>query len=91
MPFDLCNVVNTFMRLMNDVLGPYLDSFVIICLDDISVYSTTWEEHISQLMKVLETMKKNQLLANIKKCEFAQQSLVYLGYVIGGECWEAEA
>ena len=29
-------------------------------------------------------MKKHQLLANLKKCEFAQQSLVYLGYVIGG-------
>ena len=29
-------------------------------------------------------MKKHQLLANLKKCEFAQQSLMYLGYVIGG-------
>jgi len=33
---------------------------------------------------VLETLKKHQLLANIKKREFVQQSLVYLGYVIGG-------
>jgi hypothetical protein len=35
-------------------------------------------------MQVLETLKKHQLLANFKKCVFAQQSLVYLGYVIGG-------
>jgi hypothetical protein len=33
---------------------------------------------------VLETLKKHQLLANPKKCEFAQQSLVYLGHVISG-------
>jgi hypothetical protein len=33
---------------------------------------------------VLETLKKNQLLDNLKKCEFSQQSLVYLGYMIGG-------
>ena len=33
---------------------------------------------------MLESLKKHQLLANLKKCEFAQQSLVYLGYVIGG-------
>ena len=33
---------------------------------------------------MLETLKKHQLLANIKKCEFSQQTLVYLGYVIGG-------
>eukprot|EP00253_Pinus_taeda_P033077 PITA_33077 len=34
--------------------------------------------------QVLETLKKHQLLPNIKKCESAQHSLVYLGYVIGG-------
>jgi hypothetical protein len=35
-------------------------------------------------MQVLETLKKHHLLANIKKCKFSQQSLVYMGYVIGG-------
>jgi hypothetical protein len=35
-------------------------------------------------MQVLETLKKHQLLANLKKCEFSQHSLVYLGYVISG-------
>jgi hypothetical protein len=50
MPFDLCNTLATFMRLMNDILQPYLDSFVIVYLDDILVYSATWEEHISHLM-----------------------------------------
>lgn len=33
---------------------------------------------------MLETLKKHQLLPNLKKCKFVQQSLVYLGYVIGG-------
>jgi hypothetical protein len=33
---------------------------------------------------VLDTLKKHQLLANLKKCEFSQQSLIYLGYVING-------
>jgi hypothetical protein len=33
---------------------------------------------------VLETLKKYQPLATLKKCEFAQHSLVYWGYVIGG-------
>ena len=36
------------------------------------------------MTQVLETLKKPQMLANLKKCEFVQQSLEYLGYVIGG-------
>jgi hypothetical protein len=71
MPFSLCNTPATFMRLINDVLCPYLDSFVILYLDDILVYSATWEEQISHLMQVLETLKKHQLLANVKKWNFS--------------------
>jgi hypothetical protein len=40
-PFGLCNALATFMRLMNDFLHPYLDSFLIFYLDDILVYSAT--------------------------------------------------
>lgn len=72
------------MRLMNDVLRHFIDSFVIVYLDDILVYSATLEEHMSHLTQVLETLKKHQLLENLKKCKFSQQSLVYLGYVISG-------
>jgi hypothetical protein len=50
MPFNLCNALTTFMRLVNVFLCHYLDSFVIVYLDDIFVYNTTWEEHISHLM-----------------------------------------
>jgi len=34
-------------------------------------------------MQMLETLRKHCLLTNLKKCEFAQKTLVYLGYVIG--------
>jgi hypothetical protein len=71
MPFGLFNALTTFMRLMNDILLPYLDSFFIVYLDDILVYSAILEENMSHLMQVLETLKKHQLLENLKKCEFS--------------------
>jgi hypothetical protein len=49
-PFGLCNALTTFMRLMNYVLLPYLDSFFVVYLNDIPVYSATQEEHMSHLM-----------------------------------------
>jgi hypothetical protein len=60
MPFGLCNTPTTFMILMNNVLCPYIDSFVIVYLDDILVYNATWEEHISHIMWVQETLKNSQ-------------------------------
>jgi len=58
---------NYIMRLINDALCPYQDSFVIINLDDILVYSATLEDHMSHLMHVLDTFKKYQLLSNLNK------------------------
>eukprot|EP00253_Pinus_taeda_P019492 PITA_19492 len=55
-----------------------------LCDASAKFMSVTWEEHISHLTQALETLKKHHLLANLKECEFAQQYLVYLGYVIGG-------
>lgn len=52
MPFGLRNAPTTFMRLMNDVLCHFIDSFVIAYLDDILVYSATWVEHMPHLTHV---------------------------------------
>ena len=46
LPFGLTNAPATFMSLMNEVFSEYLDKFVIVYLDDILVYSETWEEHL---------------------------------------------
>jgi hypothetical protein len=61
MPFGLCNAPATFMRLMNDVLCPFIDSFVIVYMDDILIFSNTWQEHLSHVTQVLETLKKTRV------------------------------
>ena len=58
------------MYFMNDVLHPFIDSFLIVYLDDILIFSAIWKEHISHLKHVLHTLNKEQLIANLDNCEF---------------------
>ena len=51
MPFGLTNAPATFCNLMNDVLFDFLDSFVVVYLDDIVIYSQTLQDHLVHLQK----------------------------------------
>jgi len=45
MQFRLINVLATFQKRINNVLGEYLDEFVMVYLDDIIIYLITKEEY----------------------------------------------
>ncbi|GJY08973.1 putative nucleotidyltransferase, ribonuclease H [Tanacetum coccineum] len=84
MPFGLTNAPAIFMDLMNRVCRPYLDTFVIVFIDDILVYSRTQEEHVEHLRLVLELLKKEKLYAKFSKCEFWLREVQFLRHVING-------
>ena len=70
MPFELMNTPATFMDLINKVFQDFLDKFVIMFIDDILIYSRTYEEHQEYLWKVLQTLKEHQLYAKFTKYNF---------------------
>jgi len=70
MPFGVTNILSVFMDYMNRIFHPYLDSFVVVFMDDILVYSKTREEHEEHLRVVLQIVKDNELYAKLSKCEF---------------------
>jgi len=85
MPFELTNAPPAFMRLMNEVLHDYLDSFVIIFIDDILVYSRSAEEHREHQWKVLDRLREQRLFAKFSKCKFWQREIGFLGHRILGQ------
>jgi len=82
MPFGVTNSPGVFMDYTNRVFHPYLDSFVVVFIDDILVYSKTREEHEEHLRIVLHTLKDQQLYAKLSKCEFWLEKVSFLGHVI---------
>jgi hypothetical protein len=57
MPFDLTNAPSTFMRMMDDILQPFTNTFVVVYLDDILIYNKTWVEHLQHIQQVLHTLR----------------------------------
>ncbi|KAL0561760.1 hypothetical protein IC582_002201 [Cucumis melo] len=82
MSFGLTNAPTVFMDLMNRVFREFLDTFVIVFIDDILIYYKTEAEHEEHLRMVLQTLRDNKLYAKFSKCEFWLKQVSFLGHVV---------
>ena len=74
------------MDLMNRVFYDYFDSFVIVFIDYILIYSKNENKHESDFRLALQILKEHQLYAKFSKYEVWLRSVAFLGHIISGDC-----
>ncbi len=82
MPFGLCNAPGTFQRLMESILYELIGNFVLVYIDDIIIYSKTWEEHLRHLDEIFSLLNKAGLKIKPSKCLFAKGEVQYFGHIV---------
>ena len=85
LPFGLCNAPATFSRLMDYVLTGLSWEICLYYLDDIIVFSRTWEEHIQRLEEVFQRLIEAGLTLGATKCRLAEKEVEFLGHVVSEE------
>lgn len=85
MPFGLKNAPATFQRMINHVLRDYINKTCVVYLDDILIFSTSLQEHVSSINEILAELRRHNLKIQIDKCDFFTKQTEYLGHVLTNE------
>ena len=79
------NAPASFQRFMKKCLQGYQDDFVVPYLDDLLIYSASFDDHILHLRLVFERLRQYGVKIKASKCQFFKHEVSYLGRVISAE------
>ena len=85
MPFGLRCAPATFQRLMSDLFRTMNWKNVLIYLDDIILFSNSFQQHLQHIEEVLQKLRQADLKLKPQKCHFAKSEVNYLGHVVNSE------
>ncbi|WVZ84898.1 hypothetical protein U9M48_031868 [Paspalum notatum var. saurae] len=75
---------------MNHVLRTFIGKFVVVYFDDILIYSESLNKHIEHIKCVLAVLRNECLYANLAKCNFCTDKVVFLGFVVSAHGVEVD-
>jgi hypothetical protein len=85
MPFGLRNASATAQRLLQMVLSGLHWSQALVYIDDILIFSKTFDEHLVHISNVLSRLRKAQLKLKPSKCHFGMNEVPFLGHIVSSE------
>ena len=85
LPFGLTGAPGFFQRAMNHIFSDFIGKFLIVYLDDLNIFSHTFEEHLQHLEMVFKRIEWAKLRMNPEKSFFIKDKIDFLGYVISKE------
>ena len=85
MPFELCNALHTFQRLMQNCLGKLNLTYCLIYLDDVIVFLEMPEEHLLRMRVVFDRLREHGLKLKPSKCDVFKSEINYLAHHMSKE------
>jgi len=70
---------------MNLILAGLTWQCCLVYIDDVIIYSATFEQHLLDITAVFQRLDKANLRIKLSKCQWAKPSVIYLSHVISGD------
>jgi Reverse transcriptase (RNA-dependent DNA polymerase) len=85
MTFGLTNVPVTFQHLMNHAFKPHNNTFIVVYLDDLLIFSKTQQKHLQHVCFALNKLREHWLYRKKEKWDWMKTKVEYLGHTVSQE------
>ena len=82
LPFGLSSAGSIFSELMNKTLAGIQHKFAMAYLDDVIIFSRTFEDHLEHVEAVFSRLRDAGLKLKMSKCDFLKREVNYLGHIV---------
>ena len=84
------NAPACFQQFMDYCIDEYRDGFTVPCLDDLLIYSATFQQHLEHLRLVFQRLKRHGIKVKAFKCHLFKREISYLGWIISSAGYTAD-